>query len=255
MSYQKLFKSTYVEKLKDNLKKGNTEAYLKIRFEYDEKEVLENTTILTDYPDLILPEPGNNHDLENAKIIFDTYKSITPVQATDVRIWTYLTHVPYWDYMQKRRPVEKQPEEKRAQYILRHWFIQSLNSANLMRNDISLLWWAAYLTYDQNRENPYELTEELFSMLDYTRHLLPGTQGRNNNFVQALLEFVIDNKDVFSTYKEAKVRFLMRKANYLAGYKNFPALPVGAIKTIFRKYIIELEKVQNSEEVSSDDDI
>jgi hypothetical protein len=248
MSYQSLFKSTYTEKLKQNLKENGTDTYLASTFSYDKKEVFENTTIHTEYPELLLPDGLGNHDFENAKIIFETYKNMTPVQATDVRIWTYLTHVPYWEYMKARRPVEKQPEDKRIQYILQHWFIETLSPANLMRNDIALLWWASYLTYDPDRENPYELTEELFSMLDYTRHLLPGTQGRNRNFVQALLEFVIENKEVFSTYKEAKVRFLMRKSNYVSGYKNFPALPIGTIKAIFRQYMKEIEKVQNSPE-------
>lgn len=248
MQYQKLFRSTYVQKLKSNLRSNGTEVYSLPHFVYEEKEVFENTTILTEYPELILPEPGDNHDFENAKIIFDTYKDMTPVQATDVRIWTYLAHVTYWEYMQKRRPVNDQPVDKKVSYILQHYFIETLNSKNLMRHDISLLWWAAYLTYDSDREDPYQLTEELFSMLDYTRQLLPGTQGRNRNFVQALLEFVIENKEVFKNYKESKVRFLMRKANYVSGYKNFPALPKGTIKIIFRQYINEIEKVQNSPE-------
>lgn len=255
MNYQSLFKSTYVKRLEEDLKNNGADKYLQSLFNYDNKEVFENTTIFTDYPELILPDMNDNHDFENAKIIFETYKNMTPVQATDVRIWTYLAHVSYWPYMQKRRPVEKQPENKRVRYVLRHWFIETLNSENLMRHDIALLWWAAYLTYDADRENSYELTEELFSMLDYTRHLLPGTQGRNRNFVQALLEFVIENKEIFKNYKEAKVRFIMRKANYLAGYKNFPALPKGAIKTIFRKYIDELDKIQNTEDTSSDEEL
>mgnify|MGYP001596581053 CR=1 FL=1 len=255
MNYQNLFRSTYVEKLKSNLKSNGAEAYLSSSFEYEEKEVLENTTISIEYPQLILPEANNNHDFENAKIIFDTYRDMTPVQATDVRIWTYLAHITYWEYMQKRRPVNEQPADKRISYILQHYFIENLNSKNLMRHDISLLWWAAYLTYDPDRENPYKLTEELFSMLDYTRQLLPGTQGRNRNFVQALLEFVIENKEIFKNYKESKVRFLMRKANYVSGYKNFPALPKGAIKTVFRQYINDIEKVQNSDDEISNDDI
>ena len=255
MNYQQLFKSTYVEKLKSELKNNGSEAYLNARFDYNKKEVFENTTILTENPELILPEAGNNHDFDNAKIIFDIYRSMTPVQATDVRIWTYLSHVTYWEYMQKRRSVDKQPEQKRTGYILQHYFIDTLNPNNLMRHDISLLWWAAYLTYDPDREDPYELTEELFSMLDYTRNLLPGTQGRNKNFVHALLEFVIENKEVFKNYKASKVRFLMRKANFVSGYKNFPSIPKGAIKTIFRQYINELEGIQNPTSETPDDDL
>ncbi len=106
-----------------------------------------------------------------------------------------------------------------------------------------MLWWNVYLTYDERRKNPYELTEELFSMLDYTRHLLPGIQGRNRKFVIALLEFVIENPVVFDKYKEAKVRFVMRKANYLAGYKSFTALEKDDIKMILKKYKDELDRI------------
>src|SRR5258708_31900106 len=52
-------------------------------------------------------------------------------------------------------------------------------SASLMNNDISRLWWVVFLTKIKNAKDPYVLTKEVFSMLDYTTHLLPGTQGRN----------------------------------------------------------------------------
>lgn len=244
--YQRLFRSTYIESLvKDLRDRGVYHKYLKNTFDYDVSQVIEKTTVKTDSPALLIPKDGNMYDLENAKIIFDAYRDMNPMDATDVRMWTYLSHVTYWDYMRVRRPIEKQPDNKKAEYIISHWFIDSLSPVKLLRHDIAMLWWNVYLTYDDTRKNPYEFTEELFTMLDYTRHLLPGIQGRNKNFVHALLEFVIESAPLFAKYKESRVRFVMRKANYLAGYKSFTALSKDDIKSIFSKYKKELEGVDD----------
>lgn len=248
-SYQKLFRSTYVDTLlKDLRDRGLFRSYLGNTFMHDASEVIEKTTVKSDSPVLLIPNDGNTYDLENGKIIFEAYRDMDPLDATDARMWTYLSHVTYWDYMCARRPIEKQQDNKKAEYIISHWFIDSLSPGKLLRQDIAMLWWNVYLTYDDSRKNPYELTEELFSMLDYTRHLLPGIQGRNRNFVYALLEFVIENNDLFSKYKESRVRFVMRRANYLAGYKNFTSLSKDDIKSIFAKYKNELGEIADPAE-------
>lgn len=253
-SYQPLFRSTYVETLlKDLRDRGQYHKYLGDTFVHDTSEVIEKTTVKSDPPTLLIPKDGKMYDLDNAKIIFEAFRDMDPLDATDVRMWTYLSHVTYWDYMRARRPIEKQPDNKKAEYIISHWIIDSLSPGKLLRQDIAMLWWNVYLTYDNNRKNPYELTEELFTMLDYTRHLLPGIQGRNENFSHALLEFVIENGNLFGKYKESRVRFLMRKANYLAGYKSFTSLSKEDIKAIFSKYIQEIEKVREKEEFVNDD--
>ncbi len=251
--YQHIFRSAYIEQLKRDLKSANRyQPYLADKYNFDESEVIDKTTVKTDYPELIMPVEGNNYDLENAKIIFEAYKTMRPIDATDIRMWTYLSHVTYWKYMRLRRPVEKQPAEKRTNYILSHWFVDSLSPGNLMRQDIAMFWWAVYMTYDESKKNPYELTEELFTMLDYTRHLLPGIQGRNINFTHAILEFVVENRDLFSEHKESRIRFVMRKANYLAGYKNFNILEKKEVKAIFINYKGEI--LQIIEDIKSDED-
>lgn len=247
MIKQKLFSRHYIGSLQKAIdNKTSISSYTNDLFEYKNIYILENPQILVPNSiEPIIPENGNNHDLDNCKIIFEAMKDMNPIQATDYRIWVYLTHVPFWSYMIKRRSVEKQPESKRREYIIRHWFIDGVSAKNLLRNDISSFWWCGYLTYDNNRKNPYELTEELYSMLDYTRHLLPGKQGRNKEFVHAILEFVIENKSLFSTYKEEKVRFLMRKSNYIAGYKIFASLSKVQIKSIFLSYCHEIGKIDS----------
>ncbi|MEK7451170.1 MAG: DUF6339 family protein [Patescibacteria group bacterium] len=244
--FLKLLTSPYVEKLKRRAASGfDVGLYMKSGFELDSKNILGNPDI--EFPSLIafkMPDNDGFHDFENSKILFEALKKMNPTQATDYRIWTYLTHATFWDYMRKRSPVENQPEEERAEYVLTHWFVNGINTMDLMRNNISSLWWCAYLTYDETRKDQYELTREVFTMLDYTRNLLPGTQGRNKNFTHALLEFVIENKELFSTFKESKVRFLMRKSNFIAGYKLMLNLSKEEIKKIFESYKNDLINIK-----------
>jgi muconolactone delta-isomerase len=76
-------------------------------------------------------------------------------------------------------------------------------------------------------------------MLDYTRHLLPGSQGRNPAFRHAVLEFVVENPELFKAKREGgtgsregKVRFIMRRLNTFAGYQLFPFFNKQEIKEL-----------------------
>lgn len=248
MTPQKLFRNGYIEELLSEIRNGDWEKYQVDEFKYDDASVITNIEIQITPPELTIPASGKSYDFENSKIFFDVYKNLTPVQATDCRLWTYLAHVTYWKYLKARRPVENRPEKKRGEYITTHWFIERISAGSLLRHDISLLWWVSYLTYDANRDDQYELTKEAFSMLDYTRQLLPGKQGRNKIFTHALLEYVIENKALFERYKQSKVRFLMRKANFIAGYKVFPTLTKEEIKNIFDAYRTETENIKDEKQ-------
>jgi len=234
MNSQKLFRSGTIEELKRKVHTGEiVQMYLKEESPFIEIDTLVNPDIqVPDNIELIVPDDQGLHDFDNAQILYEAYKQMNSVQATDIRIWTYLSHVTFWKYMKKRRPIDSDFETDKSSYILNHWFIDKLNPASLFRQDISLLWWVAHVTYDELRKDPYELTKEAFSMLDYTRHLLPGTQGRNRNLLHAILEFVIENKELFSNYKESKVRFLMRKINFVGGYQILPSLNKDDIKNM-----------------------
>ena len=62
------------------------------------KQYLKSTIIPEKKPHLILPDSESNYDFENAVQIHECYQ-LTPVQASDPRLWARLTHVETWDYM------------------------------------------------------------------------------------------------------------------------------------------------------------
>ena len=248
MSHQNLFLSRYINELTDKVKSNNcTNVYISGQVSYSTNDVHFNPLINPpDKIDFLMPDSNGNYDFENSQKLFMAYKNMNAVQATDSRIWAYLSHVTFWDYMRRRYPVEQQFEFNRSSYILQHWFIESVNVKNLLRHGISLLWWCAYLTYDETRTDPFILTKELFSDLDYTRTLVPSTQGRSRNFLHGVLEYVVSNPEIFSKYKEAKVRFIMRKLNYKAGYRILSVLSKDEIMRLINTFRKEIDTVKPS---------
>ncbi len=244
-----MFKSEFIDGLKKRLSRGDIDPrYADKGIKVDHTSVILSQTLHCPMAAGIVlknPDEGADFQLKNSITVFRHFKNMTITEATDARIWTYLSHVAFWPYMLKFRPAFSQPQASRANYILRHYFVIPVNSKNLLLNDIALLWWGAYLTHDpEHKEDPFWLTAELFSMLDYTRHLLPGSQGRNRNFALAVMQFVAQNKTIFTTFKEAKVRFIMRKCNFIAGYKLFPMLSRQEIVNVISSYRGEIEKVK-----------
>lgn len=247
--YQKVFKSAFIDNILRRLEVGKVAGtYPSTDFKFDVEDTLLNKKMdLQDrFPELLTGGGDEDkNDFENAKKIFEYYKGMNPTQASDTRLWTYLAHTDCRKYLQKRWAIEGKTEEEQKTSILTHWFIPNLSARSLARHGVAWLWWGAYLTYDNNRENPYELTKEFFEMKDLVRTTLEETLGRNRNFLHAVLEFMIENERLFSNYKQDKVRFLVRKANLLAGYKIFAALSKKDIKNIFSTFLGQINCVAN----------
>lgn len=241
-----IFTGSALIKMKEDLRgRRSIKKYLNEKFVISLGDTVESSSkVPTKKVFLSDPPSGGRRDsVENAIKLFEAYSSLTPEDASDERFWTYLTHSDLFDYMKKRTDVEAQSEEKRGKYILDHWFVDPMSPASLMNNDISRLWWVVFLTKTKNAKDPYVLTREVFSMLDYTTHLLPGTQGRNETIRFAVLEFIVENPALFSKDKEAKVRLIMRKLNLRGGYSALSSLDSNQIKSLLKEAIPELKRV------------
>lgn len=110
------------------------------------------------FPDFTLKaENGIADDYENMKIVYESLKELTDSQASDERIWSGLAHNYCWEYMQKRWPLPEKIEDRNA-HILNNYFFWNSTKAVFL-NGISRLWWYARYTYDEKRDNHYELTQ------------------------------------------------------------------------------------------------
>lgn len=102
-------------------------------------------------------------DLNNIKIMYNALKDVLPLDiASDERLWTGLAHGYLWDYVQYRRQKELAAGDDKK--IKSSYFYTNGNRRSTVVNCIARLWWAGYFTYDKtNKNNPYEITDYIFS--------------------------------------------------------------------------------------------
>ena len=97
-------------------------------------------------------------DLANIRLLYDSLSVLTPLQATNKYMWTYLSHVTYKDYVHHRWL--STPTDVPVRTIRTRFFVTS-NANTLYDNALSRLWWYGYISYDTTNSNPYHLTEIL----------------------------------------------------------------------------------------------
>ena len=221
MAKQKIFKTLYVQRLLESLADNSQiEKYRQSPFDFDEDEVLilPNITSVTEQNLQVMMNPKD--DFESAKNLFLSLKSLTPIQAADPRLWTYLTHVDLYDYMIHRWNDVYTGETNKSDYLIEHWFVKTPSQQVLMRNALSGLWWAAYLSYDESRTDPFELTKVFYKDLDLpTRTIGTYRIGRHKEAVMGVLQFIKEHPDLMSSYYEKKTRHIFKHLNILGGAK------------------------------------
>lgn len=136
-------------------------------------------------PDVDLLEGGSDKDSENAKRIFEAFRGhLNRTQATDRRMWAYMTHDTFWGYMTKRWPIK---DDSSVGSILDRYFFER----GALRNGIERLYWSAALTYDEAADS-YEYTDFLLSKQDLLNQM-DRAFTKNKNVLLASLKVLKQN--------------------------------------------------------------
>jgi len=231
----------------DNFKKQYTNDKVWLN-EYFEDSSWKNTSRITiDDFDLLIPDDNFNYDLENSRIIYNSMQNLKPYQAVEERIWSYLTHVKFWDYMRKRWPAENyidnQSDFERA--VKERYFFSSKSRRALIRNGISRLWWFGYLTYDEeNKSNPYALTEILLNTQDTAESVLGRNFSNNPKLIQSVLRVLKEWNDRYGELPSRKViRELCKHISFIGGVTILDILSIKEIeKKLYEQLKILVEK-------------
>lgn len=181
-------------------------------------------------------------DLQNTRVVYSSLKHLTPVQASDPRLWAYLTHVTHWEYMRSRWPVEQYLGKPRLKEIIQErYFFMTDRSRAPLRNGIARLWWYGYCSYDPTREDPFELTGALLKKLDVTQNLLENAFGKNNQVTHAVLNVLLNReKEGKAFYVREKVRELARYIVQIGGVTIIDALPEPELRELVTGKIDQL---------------
>lgn len=143
--------------------------------------------------DMSNAEDPSATDFKNSKILHQNLK-ITESQACDERLWMGLSFSKFYDYMKYRY-------NPNATNLKNKWFFQDAASKmQIFRQGLSMLWWYAYISYDENNINPYELTEFIFKHKDfmisiYSRNF-SGSKHVTLGLIKALKDFERDGGNI-----------------------------------------------------------
>lgn len=127
-----------------------------------------------------------------AKLLRDGL-DISRLLASEEVIWVYLAHGPMkgvvskiWDFSQLKQ------NDSEINYVQKHWFIPK--QSDIMRNALASLWWGAEISKINDEEDPYRLTEILFS--NYTLRVTSLAQVlRMREVLRGVLQWLFDHKE------------------------------------------------------------
>lgn len=219
----KIFRENFVNRLRGSIAE-NLPSYRFDESWIDDLPGRTHETTIEPTEELNLREPDGDDlkDIENAIHLHRALSFLTPLQARDPRLWTRLTHVEGWQYMRKRWGMERfgRDKGKAERFVVSRYFVAQNQSRALLRNGLARLWWYGYLTFDLDRENPYELTGVLLSRLDITQQLLERNFGRIASVTNGFLEFLLRNKNRLlgaGDEKRVRIRELAKHLNLRGG--------------------------------------
>lgn len=239
MELQKVFKRSYIEELRRSIQISD---YQGEAFPYDPSKVRSLANVYK--PEGLIDRLDPDDDFTTAVEIFKAYKNITPLLASLPDLWIYLAHVDLFAYVQRRwaKVMSNDVDEK---YILNHWH----ENDHFMRTTFAGLWWHTYLTFDETRQNPYELTEMLFKSQDF-RTLRFGELGliRHKPAMIGVLEFLLENPEVTESSMDPRGQFISRYFNLLGGTKPLSFMDKDYFKEVLnalKPKLLEIRSIQD----------
>lgn len=234
----KIFRNAYVSELRNEITnnidfyKGNESLV------FSNDNILQSNRVMVDETP---PTLGTNiaEDVDNAIKVYE-YLPIDDTQASDARLWTYMTHVTFRDYVMSRWPV---PQNNSETNVLSRWFLSGKSARSLRRNAISRLWWAVRLTIAPWEDeyfailkdnDKYVYTRTLFLTEDISQGLIERRLGWSQPILIAILDYFKRNPDLAKNRQLS--RSLIKEVNLLLGYRKIMALNLEDI-------IIEVEEI------------
>ena len=183
-------------------------------------------------------------DLINVRLLYDAFRGLTPLQASNKYVWTYLCHE---NVECRKYIIDRWMEKPSIGTVKTRFFVEK--PANLLNdNALSRLWWYGYLTYDPDSANPYALTEILLMnqtiCTDVIDTLNRMSFQRIKGVLLALKDFKeeIGEKEGITDYFRGCVKYL----NHYAASTTMEMLEYGEIQKLAYDFLIKSrENIKN----------
>lgn len=230
-------------------------AYLKKSAKDNQDKYLSRTPWIEDYfasiglnryfktssivvPDINLQCTGHGEeaeirdDLNNAKLLYEAFK-ITPAQAADPKMWSALCLITFRSYVTNRW--------QNATSVHKRFIATNARPSLCFFNALSRLWWFAHLTYDEEeKSNPFHLTEVLFSARQIQTPLMASRMSMNKNIVKGILKAlrrILGEKKEAGQVIDVFRRLCLTYLNHLGAYVDLDSLTAENIENKAYKFM------------------
>ena len=116
--------------------------------------------------------PTGTADAASALAVHEALKNLTPQQAADERLWTYLCHVEYPRYVARRWLTSRPGKDEDAARKVRNHFFAPGNRPLIRDNGLSRLWWLGSIAREVEPDAPHEFLERLLHRQDVRSALI-----------------------------------------------------------------------------------
>jgi hypothetical protein len=202
--------------------------------------IRESQIEIVELPELV-SEPGarTEADAANAIALYERLRMLTPVQASDERLWSCLAHTNYWCYSRVRW---QGGAAENFDSVETRWFFKGSSMERLARNGIARLWWGAYATVVPETPDPYRLTRVLFSNTDIQFHYMERLFGKNRCVLHTALDYTERNLPRIRRRRSvgAWANETGKLINRLGGVLQLDALSAAEVEEILENYLQRL---------------
>ena len=202
--------------------------------------IRESQIEVVDLPELPC-EPGARtaSDGANAIALYERFKALSPVQASDERLWACLAHTHYWTYMRARWP---RGADNTFDSIETRWFFKGSSMERLARNGLARLWWGAYATALPDNAEPYRLTYTLFENTEIQFGYMERLFGKSRTVLHAALDFTDRNRSRITRRQSLSdwARETGKLINRVGGVLQLDALSPSEVVEILERHLQEI---------------
>lgn len=191
-----------------------------------------------EYRELTDNLPYNELYIHNIKATYEPMKFLSPVQATREEMWFTMINTVYLDYLLDYLQTVTQYKNFDDK-IKNAIFYNGSNIRNQLIQRISRYWWMGYRTYDdQNKQNPYWLTEFFFDSDGAGKSIAFFASKLTNNKEIALgiIEGIYFSQDKVRNRKEIYAA-VNKYLNAMGGVRILDVMSRAEIKHETLKYI------------------
>lgn len=183
---------------------------------------------------VLITGTGMADDARNALAVYGSLRDLTPAQAADERLWSYLCHFEAHAYLQQRWLKDSVADTaKAARQIVQRYFGKN-RRIRISRNGVARLWWMGHVAHRAFDQNPGIYLEALLSRQDIHANVIERPSlFMNTRFLRATAHRIVDSwYSQDGLLERAPFRTWMRTLNLYGGTRLMDTLDEGALQDL-----------------------